>query len=284
MKERNIFLFNPYFEVLLAAIIWGSSGIFIKLLGLPVTTIAFFRMAIPALILFAFLKLRKGKVFKKGSKFMLVASSINVLHMFFYFVAYSFTSVSNAIILLYTWPVFATILGLMFLKEKVSVRKFLLLGFAFAGVILVFSGKSLSISSADFIGMGAMLISASLYSVALIIFKRESPRYSNMETIFYQNVIGAFAFAPFLFFNPLPSLVQSLTAIAYALLIGVAGFGLFFAALKRINVSAASGISYFEIVSAMLLAAVILGETITLKMAAGGLMIAVSTLLLRNSN
>ncbi len=284
MKGRNIFLLNPYFEVLLAATIWGSSGIFIKLLGLPVTTIAFFRMTIPALILFAFLKLRKGKVFKKGSKLMLVASSINALHMFFYFVAFSFTSVSNAIILLYTWPVFATILGLMFLKEKVSVRKFVLLGFAFAGVILVFSGKGLSVSSADFIGMGSMLISASLYSVAIIIFKRESPRYSNMETIFYQNVIGAFAFAPFLFFNPLPSLAQSLTAIAYALLIGVAGFGLFFAALKRINVSAASGISYFEIVSAMLLATVILGETITLKMAAGGLMVAVSTLLLRNSN
>ena len=49
---------------------------------------------------------------------MLIASSINAARMFLYFIGFTYASIANAVIVLYTWPIFATLLGLMFLKEK----------------------------------------------------------------------------------------------------------------------------------------------------------------------
>ena len=51
-KDENNY---PYLEVIIAAIIWGSTGVFVKFLALPPTTITFFRLAIPTLCLFIFL-------------------------------------------------------------------------------------------------------------------------------------------------------------------------------------------------------------------------------------
>lgn len=47
---------NPYLAIIIAATIGGSSGVFIKLLDLPATTITFFRMAVPVIVLLAYLK------------------------------------------------------------------------------------------------------------------------------------------------------------------------------------------------------------------------------------
>ena len=276
---------NPYLEAIIAGIIWGSSGIFVKYLNLPPTTVTFFRLAIPTLILLLFFIFKKIKLFHGNNKLILIASTLNAGRVYLYTVGFTFASIGNAIIILYTWPIFTTIFSILFLKEKVPKRTFFLLFIAFVGTALIYLNKEFSFSDKNFIGITAMLFSALIYAFTVIIFKKESGKYSKYETIFYQNVIGSIIFIPFILINkPLPTLPQTSIGIVYGALIGLVGFVFFFSALKKIKASTVSFLSYTEVVSAIILAVIFFQETLTWNMIVGGLLIILATTLIKKEN
>lgn len=271
---------NPYFEIILAALIWGSTGAIVKFLDLPPTTITFFRFAVPAMVMVIMLLLKDISCLKPSNKLMLLASALNAARMPFYFASFMLTTIANAIIILYTWPIFVTIFGAVFLKEKISRRNIWQLFLAFIGIVIIYSNKGLNFADKDFLGMSAMLLSAFIYSFTLIIYKKESKNHSKFEIIWYQNIIGAFVFFPFLFTNhPFPTSGQLVLLSGYACLIGVIGFSLFFSALKKIKASVAALFTYFEVISAILLGLILFKETISWHIVAGGLLIVGSTVL-----
>jgi len=276
---------NPYLEAIVAGIIWGSSGIFIKYLDLPPTTATFFRLAIPTIILLLFFIVKKIKIFHGNNRLILFASILNAARVYLYTVGFTLASISNSIIVLYTWPIFTTIFGVLFLKEKVHKRTFFLLFIALAGTALIYLDKEFSFSDNNFVGMTAMLLSAVIYALAVIIFKKESGKYSEYEIIFYQNIIGSVLFIPFILVNkPLPTLPQISLGIVYGTLIGLVGFVFFFSALKKIKVSTVSLLSYIEVISAIILAIIFFQETLTWNMVVGGLLIILATTLVRKEN
>ena len=75
---------------------------------------------------------------------MLIASSINAARMFLYFIGFTYASIANAVIVLYTWPIFATLLGLMFLRKNRQAPALALL-IAFAGIVFAYLGKQFSL-------------------------------------------------------------------------------------------------------------------------------------------
>src|SRR3989338_2067040 len=199
-------MFNPYLAVIITTIIWGLSGVFIKYLGLPPTTIAFFRVFIPAIILYPYFKLKKINIFRDSLRLIFLVSFIEAVSFLFYFISYENTSIANAVTILYTWPIFAVIFSFIFLKEKLPKQNIFALIIAFIGVVAVYAGNNISFSDKDFIGISSMLISAALTGIPIIIFKKLSATHSKYEMIFYHNFIGAIAFMPFLFINrPLPT-------------------------------------------------------------------------------
>lgn len=278
MKFPN---FNPYLEVLVAAIIWGSTGAFVKYLHLPPTTITAFRLAVPAIFLLIIFLIQKKKIFQWNTA-LLLASALNAVRMLFYFIGFTLTSIGNAVIVLYTWPIFASIGSFFLLKEKVTWQKIVLIGLAFSGIVLVYFGKEISFVDKDFIGMGAVLLSALVSGFIMVIFKKELEKYSRFETIYYQNLIGGIIFLPFLFINrPFPTSWQISIATIYAILIGVVGFTLFFAGLKKMNTSTASTLAYVEVLSGLAFAVILFKETITWNMVLGGTLIIITTIILQ---
>ncbi len=273
---------NPYLAIILAATIGGSSGVFIKLIDLPSTSITFFRMAVPVILLLAYFGWNKTQLFRGKYGIMMVASGLNAARMFLFFVAYLYTTIGNAVIILFTWPIFAAIFSSIFLKEKITTRTASLIGLAFLGIVLMYADKEISFGNRDFIGMAAMLFSAIIFSITAIIFKKELSNYSRTETIFYQNLIGAVVFMPFIFLNtPLPSSVQVGAATVYGFLIGIVAFMLFFFALRRLKMSHYALFTYWEVIAAVIFGAVFFDEVITVNMLLGGLMILASGILLR---
>ncbi len=273
---------NPYMEMLLATIIWSTSGAFVKLLRLPATSLSFFRLATPTLILAIFFLVKRSTPFRKNPKFMILASSLNAVRMFFYFVAYNLTSIGNAVIMLFTWPAFAVIFGRIFLKERLPLKRILLLIFSFAGIILVYLNKPLTFGNKDFLGMSAMVLSAVVYSLTVIIYKKESKNYSNLETVFWQNLVGAFVFLPFLFINkPWPTLFQVGLGSVFGIIIGIAGFGLFFAALKKLSTFSASILAYLEAVFAVIIGVIFFKEILAWNVVIGGVVIIISSIILK---
>ena len=273
---------TPALQVVFAAVIFGSSGAFIRYLSLPPATISFFRMAVPALVLLIYFGVTGSFVILKASRLILLASFLNGIRILLYYMGYTYTTIGNAVVVLYTWPVFAGILSILFLKEKITRMKMVTLGLAFSGIVLVYSGSEFSFGSDDFLGITAMILSAAIYASTVIIFKFTSGKYTALETTLFQNLLGALMFLPaFVAIRPFPSAGQFTVAIAYAALVGLFGFTLFFTALRRIPASTASHLTYMEVPSAVCFGFFLFGEEVTVQMIAGGLMILISVILMR---
>lgn len=265
--------------IVLCGIIAGTNGVLIKSMSsMSAGAIGFFRTFIPALFLFLLMLRSEKSVWRGNNRKMLVASSINAGRMYLYLIAFIYTSIGNAVVLFYTWPIFTAIIGMVYLKEKVSLKHMLLLLSAFVGLVVIYSEKSFSFEDRDFIGMVAAVGAALGYSITVIIFKSESDNYHRNELIFFQNLVGAFIFLPF-FILDFPSIETSHLSIAvfYAFLVGIVIFSLFFYGLKILPATMASSLMYLEVVSAILIGVFFLGESMSIRMIVGGVMIIASS-------
>jgi len=273
---------KAFFAVFLCAMIAGYSGIMIKAMtSLNATSIAWLRTGVPAIILGGWMATQKIPLFRGNYKKLLVASLLNAIRMYLFMVAYIYTSIANAAILFYFWPIFATVLGFIVLKEKIKSLQIGLLIIAFVGLLIAYSGKTFTFEDKDFIGMLASVLSAFMYAVTVIIFKAESQNYERNELIFYQNLIGALLFLPFFIWQfPHAEIPHLGIGVFYGFLIGIVAFNLFFYGLKYLKASTASSIMYLEVVSAIVLSYLILGDQLTNNMIVGGSLILVSSFLL----
>lgn len=260
--------------ILTGSIIAGSSGLLIKSIHLPGASLAFLRMAIPALVLGTWMAVSGIRFFRGRIRPLLWASALNAVRMYLFIVAYQMTTVSNTIIMLFTWPIFVNVLSSIILKEKISVRQILLLLLAFSGILVIFSGEGFSFSNIHFLGMLAALFSAVFFSVSYVIFKRVIHQYHRNEIIFYQNILGAVIFLPvFLYINAWPVPLEWPLVSIYGLLMGVVIFHFFLYGLKHMDASKASLLQYIEIVSALAIGVIFLDETLTWRIICGALLI-----------
>lgn len=268
--------------VIIGALLAGLSGLFIKSASLPPTSYAFFRTLVPAFLMAVWMGYKKIPFFRGNYKTMLWGSAFNAMRMYFFFLAYIMTSIGNAVLISYTWPIFATVLGAIFLKEKVSPRNIALLFIAFSGIVLVYINKPFTFADKDFTGMSAALASAALYSCSIILFKKEADTYTRNEILFYQNVLSVLIFLPFaLLQTPAPSLIDIGISTSHGFILGTIGFGCFFYGLKYLPASTASALTYIEVVSALLVGVFWMNEELTWNMLAGGAIILGATSLMR---
>ena len=272
----------PYLKIILAALIWGSSGAFIKYVDLHPVVLTFFRVAVPVLLIGLFTNWKDVKTISLGSRILIIASSLNVIRLILYFIGFLNAPIGNAVIILYTWPVFAVLLSRFYLYEPLPVKNILLLIVAMTGIVFIHLDKRISFDNEVFIGTTAMLLSAFVYAVTVVLYKKESPKYSNWSIVFHQNFIGAVVFTViFLFFPEKPNLEENMIAVLYAFLVGVIGYGLFFSALKEIKASTASVMAYIEVISAVLFGVYLFNETLTWNVVIGGLLIIGTSFLLK---
>lgn len=274
------------YALIFAAFIAGSNGLIIKqVTSMNASSIAWVRAFVPVLVFSIWMFQQKVPFFRGNYKKMLGASTINALRMYLYLTAYILTSIGNAVIIFYVWPIFVALLGMLFLKEKLSKYQIALIVMAFIGLVIAYSHKTFSFEDHDFLGMLASLGAAVGYAITVIIFKSETPNYNKNEIIFYQNIISVLLFLP-MFLIGFPTMEWGHLGIAsiYGLLIGVVVFSLFFFGLKYLNAATTSSLMYLEVVSALILGHLILKESLEPNMIIGGILIVISSFLLTRSN
>jgi drug/metabolite transporter (DMT)-like permease len=186
----------------------------------------------------------------------------------------------NAIVIFYTWPVFSIIYSRVWLQESIPKRNQWLLFLPLIGIIVIFSDQPFTTANEDLIGMGAMLVSAIVFALTVIIFKRTSYAYSGFETVFFQNLLGGFIFLPFAWpaLGDLSWETYGLVTI-FALTIGLLAFGLFFQALRKMKASTLSYLSYLEVVVASLYGILLFDEAITAQLVIGAVLIILATIM-----
>lgn len=264
---------NPYLQAILAAVIWGSGGAFIKYAHLPATSMSFFRLAVPTVLLGGYFVITQRPIKTPQTKRLLWASALGAVRLPFFYAAFLYTSISNAVVLNYVWPLFVALYQLI-LRRRVDRRSVMGIVVGFIGVAIALGGSFSLHQSRDLIGMVFMLAHGAIWAAALLMFDGMLKAESPLTTTFYQNVVGAVLFLPFLFINrPVPTVIQANVAIAHAVLIGVVGYLLFWGAMKQLNALTVSGLSYIEVLSGIAFGMLLFGDRLTWQIVVGGVLI-----------
>lgn len=272
--------------IILATALGASSGLYIKTLPFSGLAMTGFRMGVPFLF-FLPLMIKKGLVFgtDQNRKKILLGSALNSLRMVLYVVSYKLTTLTNAVVLLYLWPIFALFLNSIIEKKPLKIKELFILTVALSGVILLNIDKGFSLSGNDLKGSILMILSAMILAGSTLIFKDILNDHNEVEVLYFQNALGALVFIPFVLLEiPNIGLIPTFTGIFYAFSVGIIGFGCFFYALKRLSIFQYGALGYIEVFFGVLFGFFILGENLTWNVILGVIFILVSSFSSRSSN
>ena len=257
----------------MAGAVWATLGVLVKSLygyDTDPLTMATFR----ALVAFATLAIILGivkprllRIHRQDIPFFLFYGLVGVtLTYVTYFYALKFTSVTTAVILLYTYPALVTLFATVLLGERLDWIKGLVLVLPFAGCFLVAQGydpTALKLNLKGVLwGLGGG-VTAAIYS---LFGKKALRRYDSWTTVCYGFGFGAL----FLLILRSPQTILSknypwqawIIILTLAWVPTLTSYTLFMASMKHIEASKASVATTIEPGIASLLAYLFLGETI----------------------
>ncbi|PSW06900.1 DMT family transporter [Photobacterium lipolyticum] len=278
-----------YSTMIVSAALMGCVGLFARNINTSGDVIAFTRMTVGAICVFA-LMLHQGKTMLiKSTKLtpsVIASGACLGLCLAAYVSSTQHTTLANAVFLIYTGPVFSTILAAIFLKEKISKLTAGLLTAVFIGCLFIIgiinydstSGLtvSLSFSKENFIGDMLGLASGVGYGLYLF-FSRYRTDVSSDSRSFYNFLFGAVAIALCFTVNP-PSLAKMDTSswvwlISMGFFIGFGALSLLTIAAKHLKAAELACVSYFETVVGAGIGISMFGESLTALQTLGGILV-----------
>jgi len=270
--------------VFLAGVCWGSAGVLGKILmesGLQPEVVAMYRLILGFLVLtLVFLVLNPTILRVKFERipYLMLGGIIGVAGgISAYFYAVKLISASVAVILLYTYPVFVLIFAKIFVKEKLTIRKIFSVILVIFGCFLVVKGYNLTYLRLTGLGMFIGLTSALAYAVYMIISKVMLKDIDEPTIVIYTLGFGALTLATFnLIFNQVPFFFETQTLFLIFLIAIIPtslAFTLFIFGLKLVETGKASIYTTSEILSALILAFIILGERLEFPQIFGAIIV-----------
>lgn len=259
-----------YLAVALAAAMWGSLGVWAKMLfalGLapgPAVTLR-------AVIGFGFLA---AGLYRLRPEALKVARSDLPFFAFFgfsavkafyllYFTTISLTTIGTAAILLYTAPAFVNILARLFFREPFTPTKLAALGLSWAGIFLVIGAYQPAALQVTPLAVATGLGSGFTYALYTVLSKRLLQTYSHWTVLFYGLGFGSL----FLAVLQAPAVLSSNLAVAalwppllIVSLVTVVAYAFYTWGISRVPVGRASIVAMVEPVAAGLLGLIVLGE------------------------
>ena len=266
---------KAYLYAIAATCLGGSSGVFIKSLpNLSPIIITFFRFSIPTILIGIFLIYKRIQPFHKQYILMFLASCIGALRIFLMIWGITLISMGVAHTLFFIFPIFVSILGIIFLKERITKLTVFLLLTAFSGVLIIYSQNGFALETNNILCLYILLSSAMLHAIFVIIIKYTMNIYSRLEIVFHQSLIGAILLLPFLILNIKPiSIAEYSIGISYGVIIGLFTWLLHYTGLKYMKVSHWSILTYIEVPAAIIFGFIFFQEPITIQMVIGALFI-----------
>lgn len=192
----------PALSLAVAMAIAGTVGAFVTEAGLDPVTTVFWRCAFGALFLGAWCLLR-GYLPDRGlSKARLARAALcgvcMVLSWTAFFAGFAKTSIAVMTIVYHIQPFFVVLIGVLFLKERITADQIVWMAAAFFGVVLA-SGLVVSatpVTSAWAVGIAMAIGGAFLYAVVTILAKGLGEQRPEI-TVLCQTVVGVIMLAPF---------------------------------------------------------------------------------------
>ncbi len=179
--------------VVLASLLWSSGGLLIKMVSWNPIAISGVRSGISSLVMLVFYFSVYKKLPKKPNKYVLIAAINYTVLVMLFVSANKLTTSANAILLQFTAPAWAMLIGAFFLKERFSKKDVLTVIVVFLGMLLFFIGD---IKSGSIIGNSLAVASGISMALMIISLKRIKDR-KPIEIIIWGNILSFFVAIPF---------------------------------------------------------------------------------------
>ena len=235
--------------------------------------ITLYRAGLVFVVLLPILFWRGRAVLNTSSiRLQVVRGGIGGLGMLCVFTGLSMISLAEVTVLLFTVPIFATLLSIVFLSEKVGVRRWTAIFVGFLGILIIARPQG-SLST----GHLFILCAALSWSTSILIAKKLTEKDTVISVTFWQ-AMGCvpLAFIASLFVWELPSFVQ-LGALLGIAALGTVGHAMLYAALKVGQVSVILPLDYIRIIWSAGLGFILFGQLPTLHLYVGSLLIIAAT-------
>ena len=270
--------------IIIAGLFWGSMGIFVRHLnGLGFTSVqvACLRLVTAGILFAVILLIKDPKGFKIKAKDIPLFLALGLVSILFftccYFTAIRLMTMSTAAILLYTSPIWVMILAIIFLKEKITVRKVIALVLAFAGCVLVsgFGGKVTVLGILVGLGSG---IGYGLYSIfGTFALRKYSPFTVTCYTFLIAGAGSVFVSDPADLFSKIAAADNRLVLFGFVLLTSVVTavipFLLYTLGLNRTTAGRAAVLATVEPAAATLFGVFVMHEKIGIASVLGILLV-----------
>ena len=284
MKEKQVL---SYSMLISSMLIFGSIGIFRRYIPLSSGLLAFARGLLGGLCLLVFTKLSSrssGKPIPKKKLLILILSGMIMgVNWMLLFEAYNYTTVATATLCYYMAPTIVILLSPLLFREKLGVKNSLCAAIAIAGMVLV-SGMAEGggVQAADFKGILFGLGAACFYA-GVVVLNKLAPVEDAYQKTTIQLFSAAVVMVPYLL------LTEDFTAItlnAFSVLMllvvcivhtGIA-YALYFGSMNNLKAQSIAVLSYIDPVSALILSALLLHESLTVYGLIGAVLIIGSAL------
>ncbi|MDR0601598.1 MAG: DMT family transporter [Treponema sp.] len=256
--------------ILLCALFWSTSGLFIKLLDWHPVVIAGTRSFVAFLFMLAVRSVFPPKTGGKNTFPFWAGAASYTLTMLTFVTANKMTAPANAIMLQYSAPVWAGLLGWILLKEKPRREHWGALVLVMAGMALFFGD---GLKGGSFAG-DALAVFSGISFGAHSVFLRMMKDGSARDSLLMAHALCAVFCIPLVFLYP-PAL--SVSTVLPMLFMGVVQIGmasiLFSYGIKRINALEAMLTAMLEPVCNPVWVFAVTGEKPSLRAVLGGIII-----------
>lgn len=273
--------------VLLSAVAFGSTSIFADLAfrdGADEFTVLLIRFAIAAAVLLAVMAARRMPLppWRVVLGLLLLGIVGRAGQGITYFSALELAPAGLVALLLYLYPALVTLLAVVFLKECLTRGKVLALLVALAGTALA-AGP---VAGGQPLGVLLSLVTAAIYATYIVV----SSRVTRQASAFVASaLILAGTVLPYAGIEAVRGATLPRTALGWGAILAMALFSTvvgtvtFFAGLQCVGPTNTSILSTFEPAWTVLLAALVLGERLSIVQLAGGVLILAAVLALASS-
>ena len=261
----------------LSAVLMGTIGIFSKLTGLPAEILTFFRLFLGAIFMVLLLVMvGQVRLVRRWPSFpVLFNGIIFATGIICYVRAMNYTTMANAIMLIYMAPLVASVIAHFVLGERLTFGALCLILLAFFGFGMMMEFRvDINRGSQEFIGVCYALLASMLYVSFILISRIINPSIHVYTRTFWQLFTGGCIMIPFVLFS-----MQEVNMNHIPWLIGVGFFPGFLAilfaiiALSRLPVAIFGTLAYMEPVAVVVFGWTIFQETLNSLQLAGCILI-----------
>lgn len=272
---------NPRMMLILSMTVFGTIGLFVRVIPLSSGEIALFRSLLATLLIGLFLLITKKKIhfskIRRSLPLLLLSGVAMGFNWILLFEAYRYTTVSVATLSYYFAPVIVTVVCPLLFRERMGPKQWICFFMSTLGIVLITGTVDTSAGANHLLGILFGLGAACLYATVILLNKAIRD-VEGIRRTFLQFVSASAVLLPYVLFTSglHPERLDGL-AWGALLLVGLLHTGvtycLYFSSLGELPGQQVAILSYIDPLVAVVCSVVILREPLTIWQALGGVLI-----------